>query len=351
MNNPRTWCRFPLVTVLLGSLSLAFADVSAEPADDIRAKAEIAREEAAYLESKPLEQWFIENGVADTIIPDPALLLRYVPGDHAVRKRGGKDPFGNAYVLGSLRQGVAVNAKTIELCAEVTKTDPLFWGHHDERVLGLIEAARGNDIDAVRSLVKTVPDPNIRNKVGDTALELAMAQGNDEMEKILASHGAVLDPGDGRPLWLAIQYQNVTAVSNLIDRFPYMVTATCTSAGSDGVLKTWQPAIRYAADTSNAEMVQILLEHGADPNTLDGYPLWVSVYDGHFNTVRLLVEAGAQITPEELGFASGEMREYLKSRLGNVRTKEFENALSNTGSNAPPMDRLHHMIERYSKPR
>ena len=320
MSDSRMGLRLPLLAVLLGFLVLGCGN-------DVRRKAELARDEAAYLESEPLEEWAREWGVDDTVTPKPDVFFLYVPNDHAVRKRGAKDPFDNPYVIGSIRQGVAVSIKTIELCAEVTKHDPTFWGRHDERVLGLIRAAKNGDLDTVRRLVKTVPDPNIPNRMGDTALVFAMGEGNGEMERILTSHGAVLAPGDGSPLWRAIDEDNVKVVKALLDRFPYMATATNAYVWPDGISRTCQLALCKASRVGNMEVVRMLLEHGADLNTLDGRPLWLAVHSGHTDIVRMLVEAGAQITSKALNEASPEIRKYFESQLNRAT-----NGVSSGGS-------------------
>ena len=319
MNDLRTWLRLSALALLLPAFSTGCAN-------DIRREAEMAREEAGYLETNAVEQWAIENGKTQWDIPTLKNINPYIPEGHPVRIRGWNDPFGNPYVVNCTRQGVAVNTKTIELCSEVTKTDPLFWGHHDERVLGLIEAAKSNDLDAVRRLVKTVPDPNIPNKSGDKALVFAMANGNDEMEKTLTSDGAVLEPGDGTPLLLAINNRNTNAVRGLLDRYPYMATATSISGDADH--KTYQRALCDASDIGDTELARMLLAHGADPNTLDGYPLWVATVQGHLDVVKVLVDGSAQFTPKALKRASRgdrpEIRAYLESRINALRTQGGE---------------------------
>ena len=330
VNEQSSWSCVCLFLVSAGVLSLPSEGVSAERAP-IGHEAVVARQEVQYLESRPVDEWAIENGKGDWDVPRYIDIYRYIPAGEIVRERGGLDPFGNPYVFKSVRQGAAVNAKSIELCAEATRDDPLFWGHNDERVLGLIEAARKGDIATVQTLVKVVPDPNIPNRSGDKALTFALARGDDEMEKLLTSHGAVLDPTDGSALWMAVFDRNVNVASGLVHRFPQMVTATRTDDGPNGVPATWQPALFYASARGVTELIPLLLEHGADPNTSGGYVLWKEVDKGRVESVKLLVEAGARITPTVLSRAHGEMRKYLESQL-NRATNGISSSGAKTGA-------------------
>lgn len=326
MSNLYATLRLSLLALLLAAFVLGCAN-------GILRKAEMAREEAGYLETNAVEQWAIENGKTQWDVPTVQDINPYIPEGHPVRTRSWNDPFGNPYVLNCTRQGVAVNAKTIELCSEVTKSDPPFWGHHDGRLLGLIEAAKSKDLDAVRRLVETVPDPNIPNKMGDKALVFALANGDLEMEEVLTSHGAVLDPGVGTPLLLAINNRNTNAVRDLLDRYPYMATATSISGDTDH--KTYQRALCDASDIGDPEFARMLLAHGADPNTLDGFSLWVATVQGHLDVVKVLVDGGAQITPKALKRASRgdrpEIREYLESQL-NRTTNGVSSSGAKTGA-------------------
>lgn len=62
--------------------------------------------------------------------------------------------------------------------------------------------------------------------------------------------------------------------------------------------------LRNAAATGNVEIIQILLEHGADPNlpeegiAPDGHALYTAVNKGHFGAAKLLLEHGAHPNPE-----------------------------------------------------
>jgi ankyrin repeat protein len=62
--------------------------------------------------------------------------------------------------------------------------------------------------------------------------------------------------------------------------------------------------LRNAAATGNVEIVQILLDHGADPNlpeegiAPDGHALYTAVNKGHFGAAKLLLEHGAHPNPE-----------------------------------------------------
>ena len=114
-----------------------------------------------------------------------------------------------------------------------------------------------------------------------------------------------------------------------------MATATNTVVGDDGVATTSQLALCVASMGGNTEIVQMLLEHGADPNTASGDPLRSAVIDGHLDIVKLLVEAGAQITPTVLQRAArGDRREiceYLDAHL-NAATNGAPSAGAKAGA-------------------
>lgn len=68
-------------------------------------------------------------------------------------------------------------------------------------------------------------------------------------------------------------------------------------------------ALSFAADKGHAEVVKLLLEHGANPNVRDTFyeqsPLGWAVDRGHAEVVRALLEKGAQGEPEALVRAAG----------------------------------------------
>ena len=60
--------------------------------------------------------------------------------------------------------------------------------------------------------------------------------------------------------------------------------------------KPTPPPLSFALDMDNSrEIIQVLLNHGADPNvdSIDGTPLLAALYDGDMHLIRLLLEAGA----------------------------------------------------------
>ena len=55
-------------------------------------------------------------------------------------------------------------------------------------------------------------------------------------------------------------------------------------------------ALSEAAVNGHDEIVKLLLEEGADPNTCNDHgrsPLWRAAFNGHTTTVQLLLQSGA----------------------------------------------------------
>ena len=96
----------------------------------------------------------------------------------------------------------------------------------------LFHAVEDNQIDAVRLLLATGADPNVRDNEGDSPLRICVQKGNLEMARLLLLCGA---------------------------------TKTIHEAGGAGGMN----ALGMAAYWLDVDMVRLLLAHGADPNVLD----------------------------------------------------------------------------------
>ena len=184
-------------------------------------------------------------------------------------------------------------------------------------------AAQWNDTESARLLIEAGADVNASNRTYATPLELAAINGSADMLSLLLDAGAdpnapVTATGD-TPLMLAAKTGIADAVETLLDH------GAAIDARENWSLTT--PLMWAVAEGHNA-VVSLLLSQGADlearsrfvpPDTTRGFegtaprerqdnekgpvqhasgeltPLHFAVRNGHINTVRLLLDAGADI--------------------------------------------------------
>ena len=156
----------------------------------------------------------------------------------------------------------------------------------------LIQAARTQDTQAVRILLRENVDVNATEADGATAL-LWAAQWNDrETADLLLRAGAdvnIANQYGATPLWLACL--NGSA----------QMTAALLSAGANPSLPlaSGETPLMTASYTGNVEVVRALLEHGANVGTTESdhrqTALMWSLAEGHTDVARLLIDRGADI--------------------------------------------------------
>ena len=128
---------------------------------------------------------------------------------------------------------------------------PLYW------------AVFGKRIDIARHLIKRGATPNAELNCDDTSLHSAAQDGSVEIMKLLltAPHDLVLNSYDKyighTPLIWAVEKNHIAAVATLID------AGAEVNACSEQMID--DPAIKGAVENGNIEMVQLLLDHGANP--------------------------------------------------------------------------------------
>ena len=117
---------------------------------------------------------------------------------------------------------------------------------------------------------------------------------NGDVAGIAAALDAGVDVNDydgfGSPLTIAVRKGHYSAAKLLIER----------GANVNIPTKYYGDPVMIAAAQSRADLVELLLEHGAIPDsTLNGEPvLHVAAMMGCFSCVRALVEAGADVNWE-----------------------------------------------------
>jgi ankyrin repeat protein len=161
------------------------------------------------------------------------------------------------------------------------------------------------DIEKVRLLVGKGADVNARSNIGRTPLSIAaLHDGSFEIAKLLIEKGADATARDK----LGFTVLEAAAQGNDTDTVRLVLAHGGDVKAKDGIGAT---ALMAAAINGNAEVTRLLLAKGSDVNavTIDSYetvkngpialglftPLILTVPYGGFDTVKLLVDAGANV--------------------------------------------------------
>jgi ankyrin repeat protein len=197
--------------------------------------------------------------------------------------------------------------------------------------LELLEAAEKGNLEIVQSLLLNSADVNTATQDGTTALHWAALHDDIELAALLLEAGADPDPANEygvTPLWLACTNRNGDMAERLLQAGAdpnaalwtgETVLMNCARTGAADAVsallsfeadvglkesKKHQTALMWAAAGGHADVVQLLVDHGADIKTPSrgGFtPLLFAARSGDVDTARILVEAGAdpdEATPE-----------------------------------------------------
>src|SRR2546427_1671276 len=168
----------------------------------------------------------------------------------------------------------------------------------------LFAAARKGDAAAVKDLLAKGVDVNAKAAYGATALSFACDKGHVEVVKVLLAHKADVNVKD--------TFYKATPLSWAISKGHAPIVKLLVEVGAENV----ESALSYAARTSNAELVKIVLEKAKPKQNLLDAAL-AAAKDKE--TSALLTKAGAKAataTPSKLD------AEALKSYAGNYRNEE-----------------------------
>src|SRR2546423_8005146 len=156
-------------------------------------------------------------------------------------------------------------------------------------VMQMLKAARTGDAARVKQLLER--DPRLlraRDRLGNTALILAVDSGHTEVAELLLSSGIQPD------IYEAAAIGRTDLVRKLL--------------GGNGALDSYSPEgftpLALAAHFGHAEVVEFLLARGADVNAvskneLEVTPLHAALYGREVETARLLIEHGADVNARQ----------------------------------------------------
>lgn len=182
-----------------------------------------------------------------------------------------------AYVVSSFIISIAVVAATTVAAAG------------DSR---LIDAVKSRNIEAVRSLLKQRVDVNARQGDGATALHWAVHHLDDSVVDLLLRAGAKPDLADdtgATPLYLACLNRSAGTIERLLQ----------ARANPNATLVTGETVLMTCARTGEAAGVRALLARGANVNAIepghDQTALMWAAAQSHPEAVEALLEGGADV--------------------------------------------------------
>ena len=241
----------------------------------------------------------------------------------------------------------------------------------------ILDAAKSGDLERVRDELARDPTlANAANNLGETALHRAAEYGHLEVVDALLAAGARPDAARGngyKPVHGALMHswrarvppETAREIANRLiahgAEYNVVVAALLgdtafvrAALAHNSSLANFEDTCRVrpisiAARRGNAEMVTLLLEHGADPNLPEegaprGQALWNAVYHGYGDIARALVTRGAD--PNAMVESSG--TPMMHARKDTVL---YEFLLAHGGEDEPDdSERLERLVETENVP-
>jgi ankyrin repeat protein len=162
----------------------------------------------------------------------------------------------------------------------------------------LIEAAKRQDVQAARALLKQRADVHATDADGSTALHWAAQRNNLPLVELLLASGAKATATTRyniSPLYHAAINGNVAIIERLLN-----AGADANSTAYEG-----QTMLMTTALSGNAEAIRLLATRGARVNEIEPYRgqsalMWAAA-EGHTAAVDVLIEAGADLKAKSTG--------------------------------------------------
>jgi uncharacterized protein len=162
--------------------------------------------------------------------------------------------------------------------------------HAASNIAAVADAAKADDLPAVRKLIKEHADVNAAANDGSSGLLWAAYHSNAEMTKALLAAGAAVDAANHygvTPLLQASRNGDTEVMRALLD-----AGAEPTRWHAEG-----ETPLMAASRTGRVDAVKLLLSHGSFVNAADQFQeetalMWASA-EGHVEVVKTLLAAGA----------------------------------------------------------
>ena len=159
--------------------------------------------------------------------------------------------------------------------------------------LGLMDAIKQRDYEAVRSLLKENADVNVLQADASTALLWAVERDNLQIAELLIGAGANVNVANLygiTPLSIACTTGNLAMIEKLLE----------AGATPNTAQETGETPLMTCSRTGNAEAVKLFLAQGADVNAKEPERgqtalMWASA-GKHSEVVQVLVDSGADIS-------------------------------------------------------
>lgn len=149
--------------------------------------------------------------------------------------------------------------------------------------IALLYATKAECIGLVELLLEYGADINT---LDNEAICIACQRSNLDIIKLLLTKGADIHVRNDTPFRRACIIGNYETIKYLID-----IGVNVTASKSQGLIN----AVNGYGTHMNLDVINILLDHGADVNTSNGMALVIACKYGHLELVKLLIKRGANV--------------------------------------------------------